>query len=928
MNNDTTLSLAQILMLIRQEVLKFHVGDTKKIKGAKGDKGEPGVAGARGLPGEKGDKGPKGDRGKKGDAGPAGAQGPAGEDGQDGVGIESITQDLDGSIVVILTNGQQYDIELPDATKEVYFKSTGAGGGGGYDDSDLVAALEQEIADRIAGDAHLQAEIDALNGNEPIIGPPGPQGDSAYEVWLSQGNTGTEQDFLNSLEGEQGEKGDKGDPGDEVWESATGGINYSGGNVGIGDKAPHRLLSIHGTVPAVRLTDSDWPGLYGEWLSLADGTWRFRADQGNVQENTAIAFDVDGSEKVRIASSGNVGIGTTNPSNPLNVVATNSNALIEGVGVSSTGLAFETNNITRASIGVASASTALSFFSDAGSTETMRIASSGNVGIGSTNPTYKTVIAGTTSLAIDTEGQLSDAATTTVGVTAGGQSLNLRGSGSGSIKFSIGSSEEMRIASSGSVGIGTDSPASNSLTIEKSTVARLRLSESGVRAWDVEATSGDFRINNASNSREVLRIESAGNVGIGTSAPLSTLDVASARNTTLTLTSTTNDSGYQDQYYGQIDFTALDGSGAGSGVPRASIGAISPTSAGSAADLTFSTGSAAAPTERMRITSLGSVGIATNNPEARLHVGNFSSNHSIRIDSAASPRIDLRTGGANIGYIATTKFNTGSGSDTELSMRSANGMSFTVGASEKMRIDSSGNVGIGTASPAADMKLQLQTNSTDCSMRLFAGGAGSSCNLSMLARNLSNVAAYANIFADANHSSSNAPIVFTQGASVTERMRIDSSGNLLVGKSSTADASAGHTIWAGGSIYSWADGTTTSAQYRFYRNSTLVGSINTSGTGTAFVETSDERVKENITDAPAGNIDALRVRSFDWKVDGSHRDYGFIAQELEQVAPYAVSKGETEDDMWGVDYSKLVPMLVKEIQDLKAEVAALKGAQA
>ena len=185
MNNDTTLSLAQILMLIRQEVLKFHVGDTKKIKGAKGDKGEPGVAGARGLPGEKGDKGPKGDRGKKGDAGPAGAQGPAGEDGQDGVGIESITQDLDGSIVVILTNGQQYDIELPDATKEVYFKSTGAGGGGGYDDSDLVAALEQEIADRIAGDAHLQAEIDALNGNEPIIGPPGPQGDSAYEVWLS-----------------------------------------------------------------------------------------------------------------------------------------------------------------------------------------------------------------------------------------------------------------------------------------------------------------------------------------------------------------------------------------------------------------------------------------------------------------------------------------------------------------------------------------------------------------------------------------------------------------------------------------------------------------------------------------------------------------------------------------------------------------------
>ena len=69
----------------------------------------------------------------------------------------------------------------------------------------------------------------------------------------------------------------------------------------------------------------------------------------------------------------------------------------------------------------------------------------------------------------------------------------------------------------------------------------------------------------------------------------------------------------------------------------------------------------------------------------------------------------------------------------------------------------------------------------------------------------------------------------------------------------------------------------------------------------------------------------MQVRSFDWKADGEHQTYGFIAQELETVAPYAVSKGETEDDMWGVDYSKLVPMLVKEIQDLKARVQELEN---
>jgi hypothetical protein len=105
---------------------------------------------------------------------------------------------------------------------------------------------------------------------------------------------------------------------------------------------------------------------------------------------------------------------------------------------------------------------------------------------------------------------------------------------------------------------------------------------------------------------------------------------------------------------------------------------------------------------------------------------------------------------------------------------------------------------------------------------------------------------------------------------------------------------------------------------------TLDNSGNLTITGT--YSPSDERLKDNIVDAPAGNLNDLRVRSFDWKAGGEHQEYGFIAQELETVAPYAVKRGEADDDMWGVDYSKLVPMMIKEIQDLKAEVAALKGA--
>ena len=111
-----------------------------------------------------------------------------------------------------------------------------------------------------------------------------------------------------------------------------------------------------------------------------------------------------------------------------------------------------------------------------------------------------------------------------------------------------------------------------------------------------------------------------------------------------------------------------------------------------------------------------------------------------------------------------------------------------------------------------------------------------------------------------------------------------------------------------------------------YGTGSLVGSISCTTSATAYNTSSDQRLKENIVDAPAGNIDAIRVRSFDWKADGTHQTYGMVAQELVDVAPEAVTQGETEDDMWAVDYSKLVPMMIKEIQDLKAEVAALKGA--
>jgi len=151
-------------------------------------------------------------------------------------------------------------------------------------------------------------------------------------------------------------------------------------------------------------------------------------------------------------------------------------------------------------------------------------------------------------------------------------------------------------------------------------------------------------------------------------------------------------------------------------------------------------------------------------------------------------------------------------------------------------------------------------------------------------------------------------------------------GNTNTGNSITASGQAFHS-GSGGRVLILNRNTSNGIIQVFHREGLLVGNISVTTTATTYNTSSDQRLKENIVDAPSASdsIDAIQIRSFDWKADGSHQKYGVIAQELEAIAPEAVSKGEKEDDMWGVDYSKLVPMLIKEVQSLRARVAQLEG---
>jgi len=151
-------------------------------------------------------------------------------------------------------------------------------------------------------------------------------------------------------------------------------------------------------------------------------------------------------------------------------------------------------------------------------------------------------------------------------------------------------------------------------------------------------------------------------------------------------------------------------------------------------------------------------------------------------------------------------------------------------------------------------------------------------------------------------------------------------------KGSTHNAVSGYVTGAGTCFLARADNSSAYILDIYNSVPTRIGSITQTGggTGVAFNGTSAARLKENIADAgDAGAIiDALRVRQWDWKSNGYHEAFGFVAQEEAEVYPAAVAIGDEEAEIvrpWGRDDSKLVPLLVKEIQALRQRIAALEA---
>ena len=480
----------------------------------------------------------------------------------------------------------------------------------------------------------------------------------------------------------------------------------NGGNVGIGTTSPAEKLNIYTatgrnfkvnqSTANVTILENDY-----ELELRSGGGYDLKLNANGSSTYGNVTFRTDGTERMRINSSGNVGIGTTSPQKKLDVYLGTNNAVASIAGGISSGeyaglhfgysetgnsnyrhsaIVFERDDAShgdaRGKIHILNSASGSSS-ADLGDSR-LTILPSGNVGIGTTSPSHK-----------------------------------LHVSGSGTIVYAGGSASNNEIV----IERTTSSPSKLQLQAFSSNPS-IKFTANG---------NGRLRFLDSSDNERVTFLES-GNVGIGTTSPREKLDVDGDIVTT----------------WGNDKFVGLQyqqGAAYQNGLllhgDNRSTGLIAKGGTGSTPYIWFGV-SEGGNTERMRITKDGNVGIGTTNPGAKLHV---DSSTAFSLTAATGDTLflsddtstsELNGVGASIGFsgpqavqrqAAIAALRTGDDHDKiGLAFYTHPGSGNDETIVEKLRIDHDGNVGIGTASPGEKLEVAGNIKIGDSNVMYLGAG--------------------------------------------------------------------------------------------------------------------------------------------------------------------------------------------------------------
>ena len=449
------------------------------------------------------------------------------------------------------------------------------------------------------------------------------------------------------------------------------------------------------------------------------------------------------------------------------------------------------------------------------------------------------------------------------------------------------------------VGIGTTSPSAKLnvidgnntfVTSDANAYARLTVAGGSVQLGLFRSNSNVgggyigadgntcFHVRDASFATK-LYLTQGGDLGIGTTSPSYKLHVSGTGGTRMSITNTdTNWAALQIQAKGnQADYIFFKDDTE----ERARIAALD------SSDLVFYNTDSV--TERMRITAAGNLAIGASSSAERVTIAGVGSLY---------PNIKFTFPGVTsrfmkIGMESAVKYEfhvNGSGTY----------MSFATEGTEKMRITSSAEGHVELSGTAPVIKATASNGGSGLRINVAAQSGGQ---------------------------------LFRVQEDGSTKFTVTENGNVEVGvANSTSNGAILYGGTAGGIIYSFRDSNSPGSVFRWYTGGTMVGSVSTTGSATSFNTSSDYRLKENVIKMTGAldRVSQLKPSRFNFIIDPNKTVDGFLAHEVQSIVPEAISgeKDAVDEDgnpeYQGIDQSKLVPLLVGAIQELKAEIETLK----